>query len=561
MRLYKFCILIFLVIISIDARIVQAQEQRAYAPHYPGGDLAFREWVRKNIYQDYNVLKADIKGSVDATWGLDIFGQLIELKINNSTNPQLNTVLYNTLPQCPAWIPAKDDDGRPIKGKVRYKFCFTQQEVSNTNSAYKIRQWLIANIYKKQDIVDAIDKFGYSSDFILLIDHKGHVTGVLPPNPDKLHINLNQKISKKLAELEGWIPLPETSDTTIIRFAKVHIAIPGKAPNINSHKPEGDSLIFKGRVLSYDDMPITDAIITTKNSQKKVTTSFDGSFCFCIPRSGDIILITQEGKAPFRCEIKNSCNIAVILDEKDSRCMEYKKYTSQLTAVADSYYKEGLKHLNEDSISASNTTKVITLFNKATCLGHNDAIYQLAVMYDEGKGVGKDIDKAICLYKQVVNNSSAHTRLGQIFEEGIGVPSNYGDAAMYYRLAIQEGDTVIAKNHLLNLDKLGVKENFLQADENPKFPGGDNACFNWLFQHLSYPQEAAKQRIEGRVLTRFVIDIDGSITDVEILDSPHPSLSLEAIRVISAMPRWKPAKKGNSLIRAQFHLPIMFKLP
>ena len=98
------------------------------------------------------------------------------------------------------------------------------------------------------------------------------------------------------------------------------------------------------------------------------------------------------------------------------------------------------------------------------------------------------------------------------------------------------------------------------VEENASFPGGDEACYKWLSEHIKYPAIAQEQGIQGRVFVQFVVNRDGSIVDVKVLRSPDPSLSKEAERVVKEMPRWKPARQGNKTVRSRFNLPVMFRL-
>lgn len=98
------------------------------------------------------------------------------------------------------------------------------------------------------------------------------------------------------------------------------------------------------------------------------------------------------------------------------------------------------------------------------------------------------------------------------------------------------------------------------VEENAQFPGGDDACFNWLSEHIQYPSVCKEQGVQGRVLVSFVINKDGSVVDVETVRSPDPNLSKEAERVVKMMPKWKPARQGDKIVRSRFCLPIMFRL-
>lgn len=102
---------------------------------------------------------------------------------------------------------------------------------------------------------------------------------------------------------------------------------------------------------------------------------------------------------------------------------------------------------------------------------------------------------------------------------------------------------------------------FIDYHENAQFPGGEQACFQWLSDNIKYPEDCLKEKVEGRVIVGFVVEKDGSITDVKTWKSPHPSLSKEAERVVKAMPKWQPARFNGEVIRSRFMLPMIFRLP
>ena len=99
------------------------------------------------------------------------------------------------------------------------------------------------------------------------------------------------------------------------------------------------------------------------------------------------------------------------------------------------------------------------------------------------------------------------------------------------------------------------------ADEHrAEFPGGDRTLLDFLKSNLVYPKVAQDSSIQGRVIVKFTIEKDGSITDVEVARSIYPALDEEAVRVVSMMPKWKPATKKGEPIRCKYMLPIFFRL-
>ena len=82
----------------------------------------------------------------------------------------------------------------------------------------------------------------------------------------------------------------------------------------------------------------------------------------------------------------------------------------------------------------------------------------------------------------------------------------------------------------------------------------------WLGNHMEYPEEAEKAGIQGRVIIRFVIEADGSVTDPKIIRGVSPEVDKEAMRVISSMPKWIPGKVNGREVASYFTLPINFRL-
>lgn len=105
-----------------------------------------------------------------------------------------------------------------------------------------------------------------------------------------------------------------------------------------------------------------------------------------------------------------------------------------------------------------------------------------------------------------------------------------------------------------------VEEIVTIPDVDPEFPGGQDALFNYLSQNIKYPEIARQNGITGKVYVTFVVEKDGSITDIKILRDIGGGCGAEAVRVVKAMPRWIPAKVGNRVVRCRFNLPVNFNL-
>jgi TonB family protein len=105
-----------------------------------------------------------------------------------------------------------------------------------------------------------------------------------------------------------------------------------------------------------------------------------------------------------------------------------------------------------------------------------------------------------------------------------------------------------------------IKEIFVVVEEMPRFPGGDQALFNHVYENVKYPPEAKAQGIQGSVILRFVITAEGKVADVTIVRGVHPLLDEEAVRVMNTVPDWTPGRQGGRPVDVWYSVPINFAL-
>lgn len=108
------------------------------------------------------------------------------------------------------------------------------------------------------------------------------------------------------------------------------------------------------------------------------------------------------------------------------------------------------------------------------------------------------------------------------------------------------------------------EEVFRVVENPPEFPGGVSALTNYMQQTVKYPSEAQKAGVKDRLYVSFIVEKDGSLTDVQRLNSLGYGCDEEAVRVVKAMPRWQPGSQsgisGNTILRVKYNLPIFFNL-
>lgn len=121
-------------------------------------------------------------------------------------------------------------------------------------------------------------------------------------------------------------------------------------------------------------------------------------------------------------------------------------------------------------------------------------------------------------------------------------------------------DSPVQTEPQVSLDTLSADPVFLAVDEPAQFPGGINAMMKFLSANIKYPAEARRYGIQGKVFVKFIVEKDGSLSDIEVLRGLDQSLNKEAVRIVSLFPKWVPGRQAKKPVRTQFILPVYFKL-
>ena len=103
-------------------------------------------------------------------------------------------------------------------------------------------------------------------------------------------------------------------------------------------------------------------------------------------------------------------------------------------------------------------------------------------------------------------------------------------------------------------------EVYMLVDEMPEFPGGDKSLVQFIADNTKYPAEAKEKGIKGRVFVNFIVEPDGSISDIKVLRGIGGGCDEEAVRVVESMPKWKPGMQNGEAVRVSYNVPVNFKL-
>jgi protein TonB len=144
---------------------------------------------------------------------------------------------------------------------------------------------------------------------------------------------------------------------------------------------------------------------------------------------------------------------------------------------------------------------------------------------------------------------------------GIGVTACTNSAAQKPVAAKKDTVNTQAANDTISKQKIQEEMVFCYVMEQmPVFSGGEAALMEFLKQNIHYPDSAHKKGIQGKVMVRFAIETDGSISEINVVRSIDPLLDAEAVRVIKLMPKWKTGMQNGEAVRCYFTMPISFRI-
>ena len=120
---------------------------------------------------------------------------------------------------------------------------------------------------------------------------------------------------------------------------------------------------------------------------------------------------------------------------------------------------------------------------------------------------------------------------------------------------------LIVNTNAMAQNKKAANDKVLEkAEVMPEFPGGEQAMMKFVSENVQYPEKAKEKEISGRVLVGFIVEKDGSVNEVKIVRGIGGGCDEEAVRVVKAMPKWKPGKEKGKPVRVSYMMPFTFKL-
>ena len=174
-----------------------------------------------------------------------------------------------------------------------------------------------------------------------------------------------------------------------------------------------------------------------------------------------------------------------------------------------------------------------------------------------------DQEDMIAVIEEPEEEPAPPTRINPVDES---VMMDATDRLVENRQELFEGETEAAEQEKVPpippvaIDADNNPLNFRVVERLPEFPGGMTEFMKWLTKNLKYPESARRQNMQGTVVISFIVNTDGSTSEIKVVRPRHPDLDSEAVRVARMMPKWKPGEDHGKVCRTMISIPIVFKI-
>ena len=225
-----------------------------------------------------------------------------------------------------------------------------------------------------------------------------------------------------------------------------------------------------------------------------------------------------------------------------------------IKAGYDAYQAAHAKNENVTEISALNQPK------------KKEAKVERKVQVEEKKEVAKEVKSSIRFTAPVIKKDADVKPEEEMKTQDQIMQTNTAIGALDVKGNSDQGEilkvTQRVETEPVKAEPKPEVENkvFDVVEQMPSFPGGPSALMQYLSSNIKYPVVAQENGVQGRVVVSFVVERDGSITDVQVARSVDPSLDREAQRVVRNMPRWIPGKQNGQAVRVKYNVPVAFRL-
>ena len=306
-----------------------------------------------------------------------------------------------------------------------------------------------------------------------------------------------------------------------------------------------DNLKVSALVIDYMGHPVAGANVIIKGTTTGTITDNDGIFMLTAPVDAtlEISEMSLQKREIAVKDVKENMKIQLVQLPVEERVFGVVEVMPQFPGGQDA-----LINFLQDNVKYPEAAKAKGIKGRVICsfvVGKDGSIGNIEIM----RGIDPELD------------TEAVRVLGLMPKWTPGKQSGH-DVAVKYTVPITFGGDkkTAARSNDSKSEPANYDRTFTVVEKMPEFPGGQEALLQYLAKSMKYPVIAQENGIQGRVTCSFVIKKDGSIADIEVIRGIDPSLDREAIRILNAMPNWKPGQQRGHDVAVKYTVPITFDL-
>ena len=500
-KIFMFIALLLSSLLTVIAQESEKEDRKVYdlveqMPTYPGGQSALFQWLSHNIKYPYIAEKEEIQGRVMVQFNVMPDGTITDVKVIESVHPSLNKEAIRVVKSMPRWIPGKDKDGNPQTVPFTMPITFRLPIKFYSNKTHQLNAMVVFGKDR-----GTIDKSQTSS-----IRKIGTFMRLHPE--DTLVI-------KGYTRMRG-----DTQQCQKLSKARANIV---KKTLVSRYEIDASHIIVNGMgaTKEFDSKgDLNDVVLFYLYEKNKSTNQMDTTKLKEDDTERDKAIALYDAIPPMPCFPDGPQAMSQFI-------------TDHLQ------YPEKAK---KDSIQGN----VFVSFN----VEKEGTLTDIQVI----RSISPELDNEAC---RLVNSMPKWI---PAMKNGIPTSTRY-----ILPVKFSLGDTGIQRSNPQSMNQTKTQKGDKTVlpdsiDAMPEFPGGQATLFTFLRKNIKYPVLAEEAGVQGRVIVTFVVDVDGSLTDIKVRNSVEPSLDKEAVRVVKIMPRWIPRKIDGIPVRMDFTMPITFRL-
>lgn len=485
---------------------VKSSEVSQQLPSFPGGDQQLFKFIAANFKYPYIAEKEEIQGRVMVQFNVMPDGTITDVEVAESIHPSLDKEAIRVVKSMQRWIPGKDKDGKPVKVPFTMPVTF---KLPNRFYSVKTHQ------------LHMMAHFGQGESTI------------------------NEKQSAPI-KIVGAFMRQHPEDTLVIKgYTRM-----GLSTKQSQKLSEARAKAVKMELVKRYGIDANHIIANGMGATKDIASSMDATKVFdSIDALNDVVLF-------YLYEKNNSTNQVDANKQKEDDA-ERDIVIAQYDAIPPTpCFPDGPQAMSQyitDHLQYPESAK------KDSIQGNVYVSFNV-----ENEGTLTDI-KVIRSVSPELDNEAC--RLVNSMPKWIPVMKDGAPTSARYILPVRFslGDTNKQLGNLQSVKRTKTSKGGKtilpdSIDAMPSFPNGQQALFKFLSKNIKYPVKAEEKRIQGHVIIGFVVDVDGSLTDIKVIMHIDPLLDKEATRVVKNMPRWIPGKLDGIPVRVEYTLPITFRL-